>query len=151
MIRRTGGHAGLPMRASQGSPLKSILIVEDHADIRQLIRMTLEFDDFDVHEAVDGPSGLAAAAALRPDVLLLDVMMPGGIDGLEVCRRVRADPLLAHTRVLLLSARGKLQDRERGLQAGADAYMVKPFSPMELLQVIADVLKAVPGGAGPAG
>ncbi len=119
--------------------MKKVLVVEDHADIRRLIRMTLEFEACEVHEANNGASGWAEAQALRPDVILLDVMMPGELDGLDVCRLVKADPALAHTRVVMLSARGTAADVERGQQAGADAYMIKPFSPLQLIRVIDDV------------
>lgn len=117
--------------------MKKILIVDDHADIRKLIRMTLEFEAYEIHEAADGESALHAAQTLRPDLVLLDVMMPGGIDGLEVCRRLRASPELAGVHVMLLSARGQARDREAGLQAGADAYLIKPFSPLQLIDSIA--------------
>ncbi|MCO5975238.1 response regulator transcription factor [Ideonella oryzae] len=116
--------------------MKKVLVVEDHADIRRLIRMTLEFEACEVFEANNGASGLAQAQELRPDVILLDVMMPGELDGLEVCRRVKADPTLAHSRVVILSARGTAADVERGQQAGSDAYLVKPFSPLQLIKVI---------------
>ena len=116
---------------------KKILIVDDHADIRRLIRITLEFEQYEIHEVADGQSALDVIAVLKPDVVLLDVMMPGAIDGLEVCRRVRAAPEFRHVRVMLLSARGQAQDREAGLQAGADTYLVKPFSPLQLIDSIA--------------
>jgi len=113
--------------------MKKILVVDDHADIRKLVRMTLEFEDCEVHEAFDAHSALEAAAVLRPDIVLLDVMMPGDLDGLDVCRRLKANTELAGIHVLLLSARGHARDREAGMQAGADAYMVKPFSPLQLI------------------
>jgi len=72
--------------------MKKILIVEDHADIRKLIRMTLEFDNYEIHEAADGVSGLKAAQDVKPDLVLMDVMMPGELDGLQVCQRIKADP-----------------------------------------------------------
>lgn len=121
--------------------MKKILIVEDHADIRKLIRMTLEFEHCEIHEANAAPSGVAAALQLRPDVVLLDVMMPGEYDGLEACRRIKAEPSLAHTKVMLLTARGQSQDRDAGAQAGADAYLLKPFSPLQLIETI-DCLQA---------
>ena len=117
--------------------MKKILIVDDHADIRRLIHITLEFEGYEIYEAADGQSALDAIVLLKPDVVLLDVMMPGPIDGLEVCRRVRAAPELRDVRVMLLSARGQSSDREAGLQAGADSYLVKPFSPLQLIDSIA--------------
>lgn len=110
-----------------------ILIVEDQADIRKLIRMTLEFGDFDIQEAVDGESGLTAAANFRPTVMLLDVMMPGQLDGYQVCQRIKQDPELRHIQVVLLTARGQVSDIEAGQRVGANAYLVKPFSPLELI------------------
>ncbi|MFN3811308.1 MAG: response regulator transcription factor [Roseateles asaccharophilus] len=118
---------------------KTVLIVDDHADIRRLIRMTLEFEDYQIHEAADGESALQLAAALRPDVVLLDVMMPGALDGLQVCARLKAEPRFAGMQVILLSARGQARDREAGLRAGADAYMIKPFSPLQLIEHLASL------------
>jgi len=117
--------------------MKKILIVDDHADIRRLIRMTLEFEDYDIREAPNGEEALAMAQELRPDLLLLDVMMPGPINGLEVCRRLRKDNPSGGPRVIMLSARGQASDREAGLEAGADTYLVKPFSPLQLIDCIA--------------
>lgn len=125
--------------------MKKILIVEDQPDIRKLIRMTLEFEQCEIHEASDGAFGLSMAAGLLPDVVLLDVMMPGEMDGLQVCQRIKSDPRLAHTKVLLLTARGQTRDREEGRQAGADEYLVKPFSPLELIDTIDQLLATHPG------
>ena len=116
--------------------MKRVLVVEDHADIRKLIRMTLELEDCEVSEAANGETGLRLARETRPDVVLLDVMMPGELDGLEVCRAVRGDPSLSGTRVVMLTARGAASDRERGAEAGASEYLVKPFSPLQLIHVI---------------
>lgn len=117
-----------------------ILIVEDHADIRRLIRLTLEFEPVDIHEAPDAETGLALARVLRPDLVLLDLMMPGSMDGLALCRALRADPTLARVPVVMLSARGQASDRQAGLDAGASAYLVKPFSPMQLLDLTGALL-----------
>ncbi|MEN9892697.1 MAG: hypothetical protein RLY78_2992 [Pseudomonadota bacterium] len=117
-----------------------VLIVEDQADIRMLIRMTLEFEPYEIHEAACGDEGLALAQALQPDLMLLDVMMPGRLDGLQVCARVRELPALASTRVVLLTARGQSQDLEAGNRAGADAYLVKPFSPLQLVETLERLL-----------
>lgn len=120
--------------------MKRILTIEDQADIRKLIRMTLEFESWQVHEAVDGPSGVALAQQLRPDVVLMDLMMPGQYDGLEACRRIRADPSLAATAIIVISARGLAVDRQAALDAGANQYLFKPFSPLDLI----DTIEALP-------
>lgn len=114
--------------------MKKVLIIEDHADIRRLIRLTLEITDYEIAEAADGSSGAVLAQEFRPDLVLLDVMMPGALDGLQVCRLLKARS--PATRVLLLSARGRSEDLEAGMQAGADAYLVKPFSPLQLIESI---------------
>jgi two-component system phosphate regulon response regulator PhoB len=114
--------------------MKKILIVEDHADIRRLIRMTLEFEAYDIFEAVDGEQGIRMAQEVQPDLVLLDVMMPGRLNGLEVCRFLKAQP--TPPRILLLTARGRSEDFEAGLHAGSDAYLVKPFSPLQLMETI---------------
>jgi len=115
--------------------MKKILIVEDHADIRALVRMTMELESFELHEAKDGIEGMEMARALQPDLVLLDVMMPK-LNGLDMCRQIRSDPLLRSTRIVMLSARGQEGDHKAGLAAGADLYLVKPFDPMGLLAVV---------------
>jgi len=114
--------------------LKRILIVEDQPDIRKLVRMTLDFDDCEIHEAGNGVNGLRMAIDLRPDFMLLDIMMPGAMDGLEVCRTIKSMPELASVKVVLLTARGQQRDIHAGHEVGADEYLVKPFSPLELIQ-----------------
>lgn len=126
-------------------PMKRVLIVEDQPDIRRLIRMTLEFEPYEVHEAADGTAGLQLARQLRPDVLLLDVMLPGGLGGLAVCEQVRAEPGLNHTRVVLLTACGQPHDRDAGLRAGAHEYLVKPVSPLQLVETLDRLLLPAPG------
>ena len=113
----------------------TILSIEDQPDIRRLIRMTLEFKGYDVLEAGTGEEGLRMARSSRPALILLDVMMPG-ISGLEVGRTLAADPLLRDTPVVMLSALGTSPDVEAGLATGVRAYLVKPFSPWELLELV---------------
>ena len=102
-----------------------ILIVEDQPDICKLIRMTLEFGDFEIHEANDGESGLNMARAIKPTVMLLDVMMPGLLDGYQVCSRIKQDPELKKIQVVMLTARGQATDLAAGEAAGADAYLFR--------------------------
>jgi two-component system phosphate regulon response regulator PhoB len=117
-----------------------ILVVEDQADIRKLIAMTLDFGEYEVHEAEDGARGLFMAEGLRPSLILLDVMMPGDLDGFQVCQRIKTDPRLRDTQVIMLTARGQKSDLEAGKAAGADAYLTKPFSPLELIDTVEKLL-----------
>jgi len=118
------------------SERKVILVVEDQADIRTLIRMTLELGDSEIHEADNGEAGWHMIKALRPDLVLLDVMMPGSLDGYQVCQKVKTEASLRHIPVILLTARGQRSDFEMGREAGADAYLTKPFSPLELIDTV---------------
>ena len=122
--------------------MKRVLIVEDQPDIRKLIRMTLEFEDVEIHEAGDGGAGLRMAHSMRPALVLLDVMMPGEMDGLQVCQAIKKDPALAGVKVVLLTARGQARDQEAGRAAGADEYLVKPFSQLQLIDTIDHLLAA---------
>ena len=116
---------------------KSALIVDDQQDIRQLIMMTLEIGDFELHEASNGDSALSMAFDLQPTVVLLDAMMPGGLNGFDVCRRIKDDSVLKRTtKVVLLTAMSQTSDLKRGKAAGCDAYLIKPFSPIELLDTV---------------
>lgn len=119
-----------------------VLIVEDQPDIRKLIRMTLDFGDYEIHEAENGMGALRMLEAIKPDLVLLDVMMPGELDGYQVCARIKGNPATQKTRVVLLTARGQQSDFEVGRQAGADKYLTKPFSPIELIGTVEDLLPA---------
>jgi CheY-like chemotaxis protein len=116
---------------------RNALIVDDQADIRKLIMITMESEDFNLHEADNGEDAWRVASSMRPSLVLLDVMMPGGLDGYQVCEKIKTDPLLQSiTKVILLTARGQRADIERGQSVGCDAYLVKPFSPIELLDTV---------------
>jgi DNA-binding response OmpR family regulator len=117
-----------------------ILIVDDQPELRKLVRMTLEFEDYQLDEAQDGASALAAVDRHRPEVVILDVMMPGELSGYDVCARIKSDASAQGTKVILLTARGQQADLARGREAGADHYVVKPFSPLELLDSVATAL-----------
>jgi DNA-binding response OmpR family regulator len=110
---------------------KTVLVVDDEQDILDLVRFRLEHDGYRVLTASDGQSGLTLAQAERPDLCILDVMMPK-LSGLEVLANLRADPSTADTRVILLTARGEDADVDRGFELGAHDYVTKPFSPKEL-------------------
>lgn len=110
---------------------KTVLVVDDEQDILDLVRFRLEHDGYRVITASDGESGLALARAERPDLCVLDVMMPK-LSGLEVLAHLRRDPETAAVRVILLTARGQDADVDRGFELGAHDYVTKPFSPKEL-------------------
>jgi DNA-binding response OmpR family regulator len=114
-----------------------VLVVDDEAPILELVRGYLERDGFEVDTAADGPSGLAAVRAGKPDLVILDVMLPG-LNGIEVCLQLRA---FSDAYVLMLTARGEEIDRIMGLAVGADDYLVKPFSPRELVARVKALLR----------
>lgn len=114
---------------------KQLLVVDDQAEIRLLVRLTFSGQPFGVREASDGEAALAALRAAPVDVVVLDIMMPQ-LDGFEVCRRIKANPEWAGIRVILLTAADQASERVRGIEAGADWYMPKPFSPSELIKVV---------------
>ena len=117
----------------------SVLVVDDEPTIAEIVARYLERAGYRARVAGDGPGAISAAAAQRPDLVVLDLMLPG-IDGLEVMRRLRAlDP--AHIAVILLTAKGEESDRVTGLRLGADDYVVKPFSPAELVARVDAVLR----------
>lgn len=122
---------------------KTILTIDDKTDIRRLVRMTLEFDGHTVLEAASGPEGLELARTQHPDLILLDVMMPG-MDGFEVGRILRDDPQLSAIPVVMLTALDGQSDREVGLGTGVKAYLNKPFSPVDLLRLIQQLLTSTP-------
>ncbi|MEZ5353065.1 MAG: response regulator [Bryobacteraceae bacterium] len=119
--------------------MKKILVADDEENLRTLVQSTLEDPSYQVTEVCDGERALAAAAAEPPDLIVLDWMMPG-LTGVEVTRRLRADPALYGVPVILLTAKGQLEDRREGIEAGANAYLVKPFSPLELLDTVEELL-----------
>lgn len=110
----------------------SILIVDDEPHIVLSLEFLMRREGFEVASAADGEAGLAAVARHRPDLVILDVMMPK-VNGFEVCQRLRADPALAGLKVLMLTAKGREVEVQKGLALGADAYLTKPFSTRELV------------------
>jgi DNA-binding response OmpR family regulator len=118
---------------------KRVLVVDDEPPIRMLCRVNLEAEGLDVLEAPDGASGIDAARRESPDVILLDVMMPG-MDGWEVADRLRADGATQEIPIVFLTARADARDRARGLDLGGVDYVTKPFNPSELSSVVRRVV-----------
>ena len=117
-----------------------ILIIDDEEDLIELVRYNLEQEGFQVKGATDGESGLNTAIKETPDLILIDLMLPG-IDGLEVCRSLRTNNRTASIPVIMLTAKGAESDRVVGLELGADDYVTKPFSPRELAARVKAVLR----------
>jgi DNA-binding response OmpR family regulator len=122
-----------------------VLVIDDEAPIRLLCRVNLEAEQMVVLEAADGPSGLETARHELPDVVLLDVMMPG-LDGWRVAEELLDDPTTSGIPIVFLTARAELRDRARGLDLGGLDYVTKPFNPLELAPLIRDVIARVEGG-----
>jgi DNA-binding response OmpR family regulator len=110
----------------------TVLVADDDADILRLVELNLQLAGFEVVTARDGPTALAKTVAVQPDLVLLDVLMPG-IDGYAVCARIRADATLAAVRVMIVTANYVSADVEAARRAGADDFLVKPFDPAVLL------------------
>ena len=126
---------------------REILVVDDEPDIRSLIVLHLEREGFRCRTAGTGPDALREAKAAVPDLVVLDLMLPG-LDGLEVCRRLRADAATAGVPIIMLTAKADEVDRVVGLEVGADDYVVKPFSPKELVARVRAVLRRARPAAG---
>jgi two-component system phosphate regulon response regulator PhoB len=138
--QNVGNH---PMALDDARPGKVILIVEDQADIRQLIKMSLAFTNHQIYEAPDCQTAFNMVNTLKPDLMLLDIMLPSGTDdeteglanGLTLCRILKDNPELADMPIILLTSKGQAIDIKAGLVAGADEYIVKPFSVIHLIEV----------------
>jgi len=118
----------------------SILIVDDEDLIRSLLRLTLVRVGYDVTEAETGEEGITIVREIEPDLVLLDVMMPG-MDGFEVCQKIRQDPVVGDIPIIMLSARKDQRSRRHSQQVGANKYLTKPWVPDELLWHVGEVLK----------
>ena len=119
---------------------KKILIVDDEDDLRNMLKFRLEAMDYDVSEAVNGQEGLDRARSDRPDLIILDLMLPK-IDGFKVCRMLKFDEKYKHIPIIMFTARAQEKDKQIGKEMGAEAYITKPFDPDILLDKIRELLK----------
>jgi DNA-binding response OmpR family regulator len=120
--------------------MKKILIVDDRAEVRELVEVTLRSSEYISLQAESGEKAIEIAKAERPHLIIMDIMMPGGIDGLETTRILKGDPETRESVIIMLTAKGQEIDREEGFKAGADDYFVKPFSPLDLIRKVDEVL-----------
>jgi DNA-binding response OmpR family regulator len=128
-----------------GDAMTRVLVIDDEAPIRLLCRVNLEAEGMDVLEASDGPTGLEKARNDEPDVILLDVMMPG-LDGWQVAEELLEDERTSSIPIVFLTARAEVRDRARGLDLGGIDYVTKPFNPVELAPLVRDLIDRVDRG-----
>ena len=125
--------------------MTNVLVIDDEAPIRLLCRVNLEAEGMTVFEAADGPTGLEEARENTPDVVLLDVMMPG-LDGWRVAEQLLQDDRTSEIPIIFLTARAEFRDRARGLDIGGVDYVTKPFNPLELAPLVRDLLERIERG-----
>ena len=121
-----------------------ILIVDDEPNLVLALEYLMKKEGYEIRVAADGEMAVEAAAEFRPDLILLDIMMPK-MDGYEVCQRIRANPALRDVAIVMLTAKGREVEREKGLALGADHYITKPFSTREVVRTIKEILAAKSG------
>ena len=119
--------------------MKKILITDDQLEVRDLVEVTLSGKDTVIFKASNGSDAVKIASEEKPDLILMDIMMPGGINGFEATRLIKSNPDTASCVIIILSAKGQQVDMDRGKEAGADYYFVKPFSPLDLIKKVEEI------------
>jgi CheY-like chemotaxis protein len=121
--------------------MKKILIVDDREEIRELVNVTLRGEDYQIFEAKTGQEAVEIATGEKPDLIIMDVMMPGEINGLEATRLIKNNLETKKCKIVILSAKGQKIDIEKGTKSGADDYFVKPFEPLDLIAKVEEVIR----------
>lgn len=120
--------------------MKKILIVDDQPEILELVSVTLEIGPYQILTAENGEQALALAIKELPELMLLDIQMPGDLDGLDVCKQLKSNEATRGIYIVMLTAKGQDLDKEAGRDAGADDYFVKPFSPLKLMNKVEEIM-----------
>lgn len=120
--------------------MKRILIVDDLKEVRELVEVTLNVGDFHIIKASSGEEAVEIAKNINIDLVIMDIMMPNGMDGLSATRIIKNDTNNNNVKVIMLTARGQEHDKQKGFEAGADAYFIKPFSPLDLINKVDEIL-----------
>lgn len=123
--------------------MKKILVVDDQEEIRRLVKATLKTDDWAVFTADCGLTAVEKARKEKPEVIMMDISMPGEIDGLEATRLIKADPETSACAIIMLTSKGTQEDKDQGYKAGADDYFIKPFSPLALIRKVDEVMESI--------
>jgi CheY-like chemotaxis protein len=121
---------------------RRILIVDDQAEIRRMVRYALQDGDFTLYEAANGELAMRIAAVARPELVVLDQMMPGTLDGLQVCQQMKADPRFADALILMLTGNAEATDRQAALAAGVNFFLTKPFAAAKLRDIVEMMLQS---------
>ncbi|MFP4496647.1 MAG: response regulator transcription factor [Vulcanimicrobiota bacterium] len=121
--------------------MKKILVVDDQVEVRDLVEVTLRNESFDIIKSDNGKEAVELAVRECPDLIIMDIMMPGELDGLDATRKIKNNEETKNCKIIMLTAKGQQFDRSRGFEAGADEYFVKPFSPLDLIRKVEEVVE----------
>ena len=120
--------------------MKKILIVDDQMEVRELVEITLRSADYMILQSKNGQEAVETSKTDKPDLVIMDIMMPGEIDGLEAVRLLKNNPQTKDIKIIMLTAKGQSADLEEGYLAGVDGYFVKPFSPLDLIKKVEEII-----------
>ena len=120
--------------------MKKILIVDDQLEVRELVEITLRSGDYKILQAKSGQEAIEIANAEKPDLVIMDVMMPGDMDGFQATQVLKESPQTKDSRIIMLTAKGQTADLDKGIRAGADGYFIKPFSPLDLIKKVEEMI-----------
>ena len=120
--------------------MKKILIVDDQIEVRELVEITLRSGDYKILQAKNAQEAIEIAKKEKPDLVIMDIMMPGEMDGLEATRLLKEDPQTKDSKIIMLTAKGQVTDLDEGLKVGADGYFIKPFSPLDLIRKVEEII-----------
>lgn len=120
--------------------MNKILIADDHEEIRELLKVTLEDENYEIHFSPNAKKAIEIARGIEPDIIIMDIMMPGSINGLQATKIIKAEPYGNRSKIIILSAKGKDRDKIKAIEAGASAFIEKPFNPIHLIQKIKSLI-----------
>ncbi len=120
--------------------MKKILIVDDQREVRELVEITLRSSGYQIFQAKNGRDAIDIVKAFKPNVVIMDIMMPGELDGLEATRILKRNPDTKSVKIIMLTAKGQSTDFDKGFEAGADGYFTKPFSPLDLIKKMEEII-----------
>jgi two-component system, OmpR family, phosphate regulon response regulator PhoB len=121
--------------------VKKVLIVDDQKEIRDLVEVTLSIENYLILKASNGEEAVGIARREKPDLIIMDVTMPGKLNGLDATRKIKSDPEAQGCKIIMLTGLDEEEDQKSGLQAGADEYFTKPFSPLQLINKVVEILE----------